>query len=124
MADSAGTAHDGQAAARAPESEIDRCISQGIDILDWSNCPNAKLLVNNTVSYLKRNTLSLLAVDKEEGFAILVTHLYESKASEAVLSVFHKCPDVSLQKVKTNAMKLCHQFKLEALKKTLVQAAN
>ncbi|XP_049273296.1 uncharacterized protein LOC125759085 [Rhipicephalus sanguineus] len=60
---------------------------------------------------------------KEGGFAVLPKQLFDTKASAAVSTVFSKFPEVDLKKAKSRAIKLCSQFKLEALKKSISEGS-
>lgn len=112
-----------QVAGKAPESEFDRCISEGVDLLERVSRPRANLPVKKALSFLKSRSLFLLTADKEGGFAVLPKQLFDTKASAAVSTVFSKFPEVDLKKVKSRAIKLCSQFKLEALKKSISEGS-
>ncbi|KAM7281543.1 hypothetical protein ISCGN_005959 [Ixodes scapularis] len=56
-----------QVSGRAPESEVDRCISEGVDVLSRCKPSGSKVPLKSTVAYLKEHSLSLLPADKALG---------------------------------------------------------
>lgn len=100
---------------RAAESEADRCIADGVDVLLQCKPSGSRVPVRSTVAYLKDNALSLLPADKEGGFAVLPKGMFNSKALDAIEATFVRRNDVSLAKVKIEARKLCKRLSLGKL---------
>ncbi|KAG0412613.1 hypothetical protein HPB47_010254 [Ixodes persulcatus] len=85
-------------ARKVPESESERCVSEGVDVLIKRSPGAGKVPVKQVASFMKDNSLSLLASDKEGGFLVLPVDLYKVKAREAISSVFQSKTDISLEK--------------------------
>lgn len=68
--------------------------------------------LSGELSPFSRSTLTVLPADKEGGFAILTLGLFGSKAHTAVSSVFSSRGDVRIDKVKSEAKKLCKDLNL------------
>ncbi|KAG0429421.1 hypothetical protein HPB47_023653 [Ixodes persulcatus] len=77
-----------QVSGRAAESEADRCIADGVDVLLQCRPSGSRVPVRFTVAYLKDNALSLLPADKEGGFVVLPKGMFNSKASDAIEATF------------------------------------
>lgn len=93
----------------APASEVDWCVSSGVDILLWDQCDPGRPAINRLASYLKTNAYCLLPSDKEGGFAIFPREIYNVKALKVLSSVFHCHNNVSLNKLKYEPKKLCEK---------------
>lgn len=104
-----------QVARRAPESETERCVSEGVHVLSQPRPPRKSLPVNSVVKFFKEQSLSLLTADKEGGFAVLPNSELDSKATSAITSVFNCRNDISLSKVRNDAKKLCNALNLQRL---------
>lgn len=104
-----------QVSGRAAESESDRCIADGVDVLLQCRPSGSRVPVRSTVAYLKDNALSLLPADKEGGFVVLPKGMLNSKALDAIEATFVRRNDVSLAKVKIEARKLCKRLSLDKL---------
>lgn len=79
----------------------------------------SKIPVKQVATFLKDNSLALLASDKEGGFLVLPVDLYKSKALVAISSVFLPKDSVSLTRQKSEAKKLCKRLNLEQLVRKL-----
>lgn len=55
----------------------------------------------------------------DNGFVVMHKSLYQEKASEAIHQVFDTHTDVSLEKVRTAAKKLCNSFNIEGLVRSI-----
>ncbi|KAL1474105.1 hypothetical protein MTO96_038237 [Rhipicephalus appendiculatus] len=57
--------------SNAPDTETDRCVSEGVDVLERTAAPVDTFDLNGTVTYLRNNSLFLVPADKEGGFTVL-----------------------------------------------------
>lgn len=92
----------------APVDEVERCISEGVDVLPHNNQTLSHVPVKRVASILKERRLSVLAADKDGGFVVLTVGEFGSKALEAISSVFTQRQDVSLKKHKVEG-DLCNR---------------
>lgn len=99
----------------APASEMDRCVSSGVDVLLRDQREPRRPIVRRLASYLKTNSYCVLPSDKEGGFAVFPRDLYKVKALEALSSVFHCRENVQINKLKSEAKKLCESMNLSKL---------
>ncbi|XP_075740700.1 uncharacterized protein LOC142786889 [Rhipicephalus microplus] len=113
-----------QVSSLAPTNECDRCVSEGVDVLMHGKPTSHNLPLKKVSTFLLRNELCVVPADKEGGFAVLPNDVYLQKAHDAVLSVFKRCPDVSLAKVKEKAILLCSQLDLKKLALTIGKCQN
>ncbi|KAH7961327.1 hypothetical protein HPB52_007857 [Rhipicephalus sanguineus] len=61
----------------APASEMDRCVSSGVDVLLRDSSDPGRPAVGRLASYMRRSALCVLASDKEGGFAVFPRDLYK-----------------------------------------------
>ncbi|KAH8022970.1 hypothetical protein HPB51_007983 [Rhipicephalus microplus] len=92
----------------APQEDCNRCVSEGVDVLQQVKPYASSLPLSRTISHLRDNELCVVPSDKEGGFAVLNKDLYLKKAVSAVTSVFQKCSGIDLVKVKSKAKKTVH----------------
>ncbi|KAH9367151.1 hypothetical protein HPB48_012081 [Haemaphysalis longicornis] len=99
----------------ASEDEGDMCVSQGLDVLAHSQCPQKGVSFGKVSTSLVQLGLCVLPADKEEGFAVLRNDVFKRKASGAVDALFARNDKVSLRMVKRRAKNLCEQLNLTRL---------
>lgn len=99
----------------APEAEMARCTSEGVDLLYRHTPQRTMLPVKKIESYLVSQSLSLVPADKEGGFVIMPRDVFGTKAVSAIDSVFQRNTSISLTKVKSVAKKLCSELELKQL---------
>ncbi|KAH7951790.1 hypothetical protein HPB52_012984 [Rhipicephalus sanguineus] len=56
---------------RFPEGDVDRCASEGVDLLMRVRPPKGSFAIPRTIKHLKGNSLAQLPVDKDGGFAVM-----------------------------------------------------
>ncbi|XP_075740669.1 uncharacterized protein LOC142786855 [Rhipicephalus microplus] len=99
----------------APDSESERCVSEGVDVL-YRYAPRGKTIpVRKVVSYLKSNKLCLLPSDKEGGFCVVRNRTFMSKGHAAIDSVFNLCPQINLKDAKRKACNMLDKLNLCSL---------
>lgn len=100
---------------RAPESESDRCVSEGVDVLRLYSPRPDPVPIKRVLSYLTEKTLCLTAADKEGGFFVTPRSNFLEKAQASLDAVFVKRTDVDLKKVKTKAKRMLTDLNLGGL---------
>lgn len=103
-----------------PEQEADRCVSAGVDTLVRCKWQPSRLPVNRVKSYLEKHSLCLLSADKEGGFAVFPSGMFNEKACEALSSAFNCHPTVNILKKKAEAKKLCKKLDLGSVLKRIM----
>lgn len=101
-----------QVSRHVPEQEQPHSISEGVDTVSRYRPAGSKIPLRRVEAFLKEHSLTVLPADKEGGFAILTLGLFGSKAHTAVSSVFSSRGDVRIDKVKSEAKKLCKDLNL------------
>lgn len=104
-----------QVSQRASLTDVDRCISEGVDVLSHHKHPVRPLSIKKVEAYLKEHSLSLLPADKEGGFVLMHKSEFGTKACAAVESVFQCHYDISLSTIKSRAKQLCNSLDLKQL---------
>ncbi|KAH9367711.1 hypothetical protein HPB48_011357 [Haemaphysalis longicornis] len=101
------------AAARVNAEDVDRCVSEGVDVL--RSMPKTKRAVHTkeVVSSLRDADMKLLLSDKEGGFAVMSSETYAQKAREAIAANFRHVSDVDPLKVRKTALKRCEDMGLD-----------
>ncbi|KAH8026790.1 hypothetical protein HPB51_024905 [Rhipicephalus microplus] len=89
-------------AGLASPEDSDRCISEGVDVLQRGKPTSNSLPVRKTTKFLRDNELCVVPSDKEGGFAVLPNCLYLEKAVTAIESVFKCCTDIRLDRQREN----------------------
>ncbi|KAH8027523.1 hypothetical protein HPB51_007073 [Rhipicephalus microplus] len=56
-----------------PEGDVDRCVSEGVDVLMRVRPTGGRCAIQETIRHLKDNSLALLPADKDGGFAVMRT---------------------------------------------------
>lgn len=103
----------------APEGEVERCISEGVDVIARNKPVVSQSQVKKVVSFLKEHRLSLFPADKEGGFVVLTEAEFGSKALEAISSVFNRGDDVSRKKLRLEAVRRCKMLNLHRLAQSI-----
>lgn len=86
-------------------AESEKCLSEGVDVVMHFGPLAGKFF-----------SLTLVLADKEGGFFIVLDKArYNSKAHEAISSIFQVHKDLALKKVQNDPKKLCRSFKLDHL---------
>ncbi|KAH9367710.1 hypothetical protein HPB48_011358 [Haemaphysalis longicornis] len=101
------------AAARVNAEDVDRCVSEGVDVL--RSMPKTKRAVHTkeVVSSLRDADMKLLLSDKEGGFAVMSSETYAQKAREAIAADFRHVSDVDPLKVRKTALNRCEDMGLD-----------
>ncbi|KAH6922258.1 hypothetical protein HPB50_011330 [Hyalomma asiaticum] len=94
-----------QISVRASDSEQNRCVSEGVDVLLRSKQSASRLPLRKIGAYLRDNALAVGPADKKVGFAVLPFNLFNSEAGEAVPSVFKCEKNVVISNVKSEVKK-------------------
>ncbi|KAG0416015.1 hypothetical protein HPB47_006830, partial [Ixodes persulcatus] len=68
----------------APDGEVERCISEGVDVLTRNKPDSPGVPIRKAVSLLRERRLSLLPADKEGGFVVLTEAEYASSLLRVV----------------------------------------
>ncbi|KAH9382155.1 hypothetical protein HPB48_018842 [Haemaphysalis longicornis] len=93
--------------SRTSSDDTNRCVSAGVDVLAREVKPHQAIRSGRAVSLLREAGLKLLQADKQGGFAVMPSALYNEKAGDAVLSNFRLVKDVQPSRVKKRAVQLC-----------------
>ncbi|KAH8026837.1 hypothetical protein HPB51_025577 [Rhipicephalus microplus] len=101
-----------QVSRHVPEQEQPHSVSEGVDTVSRYRPAGSKIPLRRVEAFLKEHSLTVLPADKEGGFAILTLGLFGSKAHTAVSSVFSSREDVRIEKVESEAKKLCKDLDL------------
>ncbi|KAH9378218.1 hypothetical protein HPB48_018518 [Haemaphysalis longicornis] len=88
-----------QVARLAHDSDVERCVSEGIDVLSQHGLSPSSLPLARTVLFLREQSLALLAADEKGGFAVFPTSLYRVKAQDAIDVSFEMKSIVCLSRV-------------------------
>lgn len=111
-------AYNRRMAEKAGQENQERCLLEGVESLQRSTIRPAKRTTRDNlgdiVRYFKDKGLSLTTADKEGGFVIMPSAIYQEKARQAIEKNFVKVKP-SEARVKTKAVALCRDMKLTKL---------
>ncbi|XP_077553291.1 uncharacterized protein LOC144168094 [Haemaphysalis longicornis] len=108
-----------QVSRYAPEAEVDRCISEGVDVLMRNSSVVSSVPIAKVAATLRERSLAVLPADKEGGFVVLTKAHFGEKALEAITSVLRPRNNVSLSKLKSEGQRLCSKLNLSRLAKSV-----
>lgn len=92
----------------APVDEVERCISEGIDVLPHNNQTLSRVPVKRVASILKERRLSILPVVKEGGFVALTESEFGSKALEGHFLRVHSAAGCVAEEAESRRKKSVH----------------
>ncbi|KAH9383889.1 hypothetical protein HPB48_025735 [Haemaphysalis longicornis] len=113
-----------QVSKRAPDPQSDQCVSAGVDVLRKAQSRPSGLPLKRVERFFKEENLCLLHADKEGGFMVFPEESFKRKAIEAVTGAFSRRDNVSLNKVKSAAKKLCTDLNLTVLAQNIEKSAS
>ncbi|KAG0419899.1 hypothetical protein HPB47_003812 [Ixodes persulcatus] len=110
-----------QVSAKTSEDNRDRCVHECVEglIKGRDRRPLPRMKLGPVVQLFNESKLKLLQSDKEGGFVVVPEGLFQERAGQAVLKNFRGVTGVELKKVKAQAVRLCGQFGLDSLKKSV-----
>ncbi|KAH7973209.1 hypothetical protein HPB52_022925 [Rhipicephalus sanguineus] len=97
------------AASRATQPEADRIVLGGVDALPTKMSKIEQPAISGTVKVLQEKKQNLLQSDREGGFVILTSSIYQDKATSATNETFAAARGFVPSKAKKKAVELCEQ---------------
>ncbi|XP_064470369.1 uncharacterized protein LOC135385124 [Ornithodoros turicata] len=107
-------------ARRVEEGQCDRCVQEGVDLLDRTSVrEGVKVGVAPVMDFFKNANVALLPSDKEGGFAVMPRTAYEERKARAIDKNFVGVKSTAVRDARKRMVVLCEEQELKVLSNSM-----